>query len=134
MQITVNEKGKLVYLDDSGENAIHHVHCSEVLEDLFDDVCEPYIVFQQCTNFPFVHLVTDFSEDEALQQVATYLTENAIADEDEESEDEETESYQLISVHEAELLRAFVCFDCGEKKKRYRNDLCEPCYRWHTDA
>ena len=28
----------------------------------------------------------------------------------------------------------FVCRDCDKPTKEYRDNLCEPCYKWHTDS
>lgn len=28
----------------------------------------------------------------------------------------------------------FICRDCGHPKKEYREQLCEPCHKWHTDS
>jgi hypothetical protein len=28
----------------------------------------------------------------------------------------------------------FVCRDCEKPTKEYRNNLCEPCHKWHTDS
>ena len=28
----------------------------------------------------------------------------------------------------------FVCRDCEKPTKEYRDNLCEPCHKWHTDS
>jgi len=28
----------------------------------------------------------------------------------------------------------FVCRDCDKTTKEYRDQLCEPCHKWHTDS
>jgi hypothetical protein len=28
----------------------------------------------------------------------------------------------------------FVCRDCEKPTKEYRDSLCEPCHKWHTDS
>ena len=28
----------------------------------------------------------------------------------------------------------FVCRDCDKTTKEYRDNLCEPCHKWHTDS
>jgi len=28
----------------------------------------------------------------------------------------------------------FVCRDCDKPTKEYRDNLCEPCHKWHTDS
>jgi hypothetical protein len=28
----------------------------------------------------------------------------------------------------------FVCRDCDKDTKEYRDQLCEPCHKWHTDS
>ena len=27
----------------------------------------------------------------------------------------------------------FVCRDCEKKTKEYKDNLCEPCHKWHTN-
>jgi len=91
-KIKTNSNNELVAIGRLGEETIHIVHCAETIEDLKDDVATPYIVAEECTNFARVHLVTNFSEDEALQQVDEYLREK-----------EGVEETHLIGVFEAEL-------------------------------
>ena len=92
MILKESNKGKLVVMGKYGEEAIHLIHCNETIEDIKDDCATPYIVAEECTNFARLHLVTDFSEDEALQQVAEYLT-----------EEEEVKEVHLIGVFECEI-------------------------------
>ena len=92
--IKANEQGKLVAVGEYGEETIHVIHCSETLEELKEDVATPYLLAEQCSNFSRIHLVTDFSEDEALQQLDEYLREN---------ECEGDEYTHLIGVYEVEL-------------------------------
>ena len=76
MKLYKNEQNELVFSDEfSNDNAIHLIHCAETLEEIMEDVAKPYLVAEECTNFARIHLVTDFSEDEALQQVDEYLRE-----------------------------------------------------------
>lgn len=76
MKLYKNEQNELVFSDKfSNDNAIHLIHCAETLEEIMEDVAKPYLVAEECTNFARIHLVTDFSEDEALQQVDEYLRE-----------------------------------------------------------
>ena len=91
-KIKENSHNELVAIGKYGEETIHLVHCAETIKDLKDDVATLYIVAEECTNFARVHLVTDFSEDEALQQVDEYLREK-----------ENIEETHLIGVFEAEL-------------------------------
>jgi len=28
----------------------------------------------------------------------------------------------------------FICRDCEKPSKEYRDKLCEPCHKWHTDS
>jgi uncharacterized iron-regulated membrane protein len=83
---------ELVAVGKYGEETIHIVHCAKTLEELSEDSAKIYIVAEECTNFARLHLVTDFSEDEALQQVDEYLT-----------EEEGEQDTHLIGVFEAEL-------------------------------
>jgi len=63
-------------IKDNSTFAIHQIHCCENLEDLKQDVANIYLVAEEFTNSPFIHLITAFSEDEALQQIDEYLREN----------------------------------------------------------
>jgi hypothetical protein len=92
-KIKQNEHDELIALGKYGEETIHLIHCAETIEDLKNDVATPYIVAEECTNFARVHLVTDFSEDEALQQVDEYLREK-----------EGVEETHIIGVFEAEVV------------------------------
>lgn len=44
---------------------IHKWHNEPNLEDVY----YPFIVFEQCTNFPFVHFIYASNEDDALMEV-----------------------------------------------------------------
>ena len=92
MRLKEDKHGKIVYVDTFGESAIHMIHCSETIEELKEDSATPYLIAEECTNYPIVHLVTAFSEDEALQQVDEYLRER-----------EGVEETHLIGVFECEL-------------------------------
>tara|TARA_R100001463_G_scaffold71356_1_gene125175 strand:- start:1073 stop:1357 length:285 start_codon:yes stop_codon:yes gene_type:complete len=91
-KIKTNNKNKLVAIGRFGEETIHLIHCSETIEGLKEDSATSFIVAEECTNFARVHLVTDFSEDEALQQVDEYLREK-----------EGVDDTHLIGVFEAQL-------------------------------
>ena len=75
MTLKENEHNELIFIDKFGENSIHIIHCSETLEEIKEDEATPFLVAEEATNFARVHLVTGFSEDEALQQVDEYLRE-----------------------------------------------------------
>ena len=92
MTLKENEQNEIIFVDKFGENSIHIIHCSETIEEIKEDVATPYIVAEEATNFARVHLVTDFSEDEALQQVDEYLREK-----------EGLEETHLIAVFEAKI-------------------------------
>ena len=91
-KIKTNDHNELVAIGKYGEETIHIIHCAETIDELKDDVSNPYIVAEEATNFARVHLVTDFSEDEALQQVDEYLREK-----------EGFKETHLIGVFEAEI-------------------------------
>ena len=74
-KIKTNTHNELVAIGKFGEETIHLIHCAETVEELKEDIGNIYVVAEECTNFARVHLVTDFSEDEALQQVDDYLRE-----------------------------------------------------------
>jgi len=75
MTLKENKKNEIIFVDKFGENSIHIIHCSKTIEEIKEDSATPYIVAEEATNFPRIHLVTNFSEDEALQQVDEYLRE-----------------------------------------------------------
>ena len=91
-KIKTNTHNELVAIGKFGEETIHLIHCSETVDELKEDIANIYIVAEECTNFARVHLVTDFSEDEALQQVDEYLR-----------EEEGVEETHLIGVFEAKI-------------------------------
>lgn len=91
-RIQLNRNKQFVMVSEFGEERIHLIHCADSIEELQEDVANIYVVAEEATNFARLHLVTDFSEDEALQQVATYLY-----------EEEEEEEAHLIHVQEVTL-------------------------------
>ncbi len=94
MILKENKHNEIVAMGKYGEETIHLIHCNETIKEIKEDCATPYLVAEECTNIARIHLVTDFSEDEALQQVAEYLTE------------EEGVSYDevhLIGVFECEI-------------------------------
>lgn len=74
-RLSTNDWEELIFTGDYGEETIHIVHCADTIEGIKEDAATPYLVAEEATNFPRIHLVTDFSEDEAIIQVAEYLTE-----------------------------------------------------------
>lgn len=74
-KIIENDKGQIIYQSKYGSEAIHLIHCSDTIEEIKEDTATPFIVAEEAGNFARLHLVTDFSEDEALQQVDDYLRE-----------------------------------------------------------
>ena len=91
--IKENNKNKLVAVGKFGEESIHLIHCANTLEELREDTAKIFIVAEECTNFARIHLVTDFSADEALQQVSEYLFEK-----------EDVENPHLIGAFEAKII------------------------------
>ena len=76
MRVYRNKKGNLKYRDLKGcSGGIHINHTSDSLEELSEDIEYLYLVLEGCTNFARVHLISSFSEDEALADVAEYLSE-----------------------------------------------------------
>ena len=74
-RIKENNKNELVAVGRYGEEKIHFIHCGETIKEIKQDFLKPFLVAEECTNFARLHLVTDFSEDNALEQVDTYLRE-----------------------------------------------------------
>ena len=91
-KIKESNNNKLVAVGKFGEETIHLIHCGETVEEISNDVANPFIVAEECTNFARVHLVTAFSDDEAAQQVDEYLREK-----------EDVTETHLIGVFEAEV-------------------------------
>ncbi|MFT6841794.1 MAG: hypothetical protein ACI8Q1_000247 [Parvicella sp.] len=91
-KIIENNRGKLKILGEHGEEAIHVFHCAETIEELKEDVANIYIVAESSGNFARLHLITEFSETEALEAVADYLREK-----------EGDEEPDLIAVMQVEL-------------------------------
>lgn len=75
MKLKTDFNGSLYIETKLGHERPHVIHCGESLYDIKQDSAEPYLVAEECTNFPRLHLLTSWSEDEALQDVATYLQE-----------------------------------------------------------
>ena len=67
--------GSLYIETKLGNEYPHLIHCGESLYDIKQDSAHPYLVAEECTNFPRLHLLTSWSEDEALQDIAEYLQE-----------------------------------------------------------
>jgi len=75
MKLKANFDGSLYIETKLGHEKPHIIHCSESLYEIKQDSAKPYLVAEECTNFPRLHLLTSWSEDEALQDIATYLQE-----------------------------------------------------------
>ena len=73
MKLKANFDGSLYIETKLGHEKPHVIHCSDSLYEIKQDTASPYLVAEECTNFPRLHLLTSWSEDEALQDVATYL-------------------------------------------------------------
>ena len=91
-KIIKDPKGGFLLTNGEIENKIHVIHCSETIEEIMEDLYAPYIVYEQVTNFPRLHLVTAWSKDNALQEVYEYLLEK-----------EDDNNPQLISVEEVKV-------------------------------
>jgi|DEB0MinimDraft_6_1074348.scaffolds.fasta_scaffold15651_4 hypothetical protein len=59
----------------NGIETVHVNHSHDNLKGYKEDVYSPFLVFEHCTNFARVHLLTASSEDDALQEVFDYLIE-----------------------------------------------------------
>ena len=42
--------------------------------------------------------------------------------------------YQAKQLIIADVIVPFVCRDCDKPTNEYRDNLCEPCHKWHTDS
>lgn len=82
--------GRLYIETRLGNEYPHLIHCSESLYDIKQDSASPYLVAEEAGNFARLHLLTSWSEDEALQDIAEYLT---------EKEEHEPDQLHLIGVY-----------------------------------
>ena len=87
MKLKANFDSSLYIETKLGHERPHVIHCNESLFEIKQDSAEPYLVAEEAGNFARLHLLTSWSEDEALQDVATYL-----------QEEEETEEPHLVAV------------------------------------
>ena len=89
MKLQTDFNSRLYIETKLGNEYPHLIHCGESLYNIKNDPATPYLVAEECTNFPRLHLLTSWSEDEALQDIATYL-----------SEEEGEQDPHLIAVYE----------------------------------
>lgn len=75
MKLKTDFNGRLYIETRLGNEYPHIIHCGESLYDIKQDSATPYLVAEEATNFARLHLLTSWSEDEALQDVAEYITE-----------------------------------------------------------
>jgi hypothetical protein len=76
MTLTQNDRRETVLVDEDGmEHNIHIFHCTEDLDEIREDLWTPYVVFEQATNFPVIHLLTAPNEYEALSIVFDHILE-----------------------------------------------------------
>ena len=92
MKLKANFNGSLYIETKLGHEKPHVIHCSESLYEIKQDSADPYLVAEECTNFARLHLLTSWSLDDALQEVATYL-----------QEEEQENEPQLIAVFKLNL-------------------------------
>ena len=82
----IEENGVLKIENQQYNEEVHVIHCAETLSDIKQDIYDPYLVGEECTNFARLHLLTATSEYDALETVAEYLSE----------EEGDEESYQHV--------------------------------------
>jgi len=100
----IEENGKLKFKGKYGNECIHVIHCVENLKELKEDVATPYIVAEEFSNYPRIHLITSWSEDEALQSIDEYIREKEWTIEDhEEAQKNDDYNTHLIGAFECEL-------------------------------
>ena len=95
------DNNKLMVSDELRNETLHVIHCSKKLSEIKEECknydLKPYMVGEYFSNFPRLHLILSYSENEALQEV-----DEIIRDEDPEfyndPENEDTET--VISVTE----------------------------------
>ena len=91
----IEEDNELKLKCDNTTENIHLIHCNETLAEINEDVAIPYIVAEHAGNSPRLHLITSFSEDEALQEIDEYLTEQ-----------EQSTDHHLFGVLQCEIINA----------------------------
>ena len=63
-------KGNNIYIGVM-EDLVHGNHSIPTTKwEIEEDIWKPYVVFQSCANFPYIHGVMAESKDDALQQIA----------------------------------------------------------------
>ena len=63
------EKKPSIYVGDNLD-LIHYNHSiPETLDEIKQDVWSPFVVFEQCANYPILHGVMAPSADEAMQEI-----------------------------------------------------------------
>lgn len=75
MKLNADFNGRLYIETKHGHERPNVIHCSESLYQIKQDSATPYLVAEEAGNFARLHLLTSWSEDEAMQDVATYLKE-----------------------------------------------------------
>ena len=73
MKLNADFNGRLYIETSYGHEHPNVIHCSESLYQIKQDSATPYLVAEESTNFARLHLITSWSEDEAMQDVETYL-------------------------------------------------------------
>lgn len=63
---------------------VHVNHTHDNIEDLKEDSYDTFLVYENCSNFAKTHLVSEDSEDSALEFVYDYLIESESLDCEEE--------------------------------------------------
>jgi hypothetical protein len=75
MKLQALPDGRLYIETKLGNEYPHVIHCSDSLYEIKQDSAHPYLVAEECTNFARLHLLTSWSEDEALENIFEYLQE-----------------------------------------------------------
>ena len=75
MKLQALPDGRLYIETKLGNEYPHVIHCNKSLYEIKQDSATPYLVAEEATNFARLHLLTSWSEDEALQDIAEYLQE-----------------------------------------------------------
>lgn len=65
----IEQNNTLKVMDGDGIETIHIFHGPETMQDVRDDIYQPFLVFESVSNFSRLHLVMALSEHEALETI-----------------------------------------------------------------
>jgi hypothetical protein len=78
LKARINTNAEIIIYNDTGDwEVIHNNHNIPTnYGEIEEDVYKPFAVYEHCSNYPLVHGIMAPSQDEAIQEVFSILTEN----------------------------------------------------------